>query len=242
MNITRDGFQYNVLFTRIVHQWDFVRTVRKEFPKERGSVFIPCYELWWRGSEQTKIKPLFLGYVFFYSDLGLEEIHIITRKVMKETGLIAGELNVGRGDLVSQNKKPSFDVIEENMFFDINEDEASFLDFMRQFKTDGQDGNRDKDITGEAILKMSRGYREKGRIVIMEGPLKGYEEHIVDVNTRQRKAYLDISIKGHVAKAGLYFMGKRYYYPDDKDAPSLLSDGSEVDTKELSKIMMEKKR
>ncbi len=117
--------------------------LEKEFPKERGSVFIPCYELWWRGSEQTKINPLFPGYVFFYSDLRPEEIHIITRKV-------------------------------------------------------------------------------------------------VDVNVRQRKAYLDISINGHVAKAGLYIMGKRHYFPNDDNAPFILSDGAEVDTRELSMRMMGK--
>lgn len=233
-------FSYNVLSTRTIRQWEYVKALRKGIPKEKGCVFIPCCELWWRGSEKTVIKPLFPGYVFIYSCLDPEEIHTLSKKAMRESGTYGGALPIGRGEIKNGTDRPSFEESKENMVCDITEEEAVFLDFMRQFSSD--DGNNEAKEAGEAILKMSRGYREKGRIVIMEGPLKGYEEHIVDVNTRQRKAYLDISIKGHVAKAGLYLMGKRYYYPDDKDAPSLLSDGSEVDTKELSKIMMEKKR
>ena len=88
------------------------------------------------------------------------------------------------------------------------------------------------------VLRMSYGYREGKKYVIMEGPLKGYEDHIADVNARDRKAYLDIKINGQAVRAGLELRGKKYWFPDDKHASAILEDGTEVDPAEIARLMM----
>ena len=95
-----------------------------------------------------------------------------------------------------------------------------------------------KRLPERGVLRASSGYREGGRIVVMEGPLKGHEDHIVGLNARDKKAYLDVMIGGKNAKAGLKLMGKRYWFPDDKNAPDVLKDGTEVDVKDLARKMM----
>ena len=226
-----NSMRYHVLYTRIIKQWEFLKEIKKQLPDKCSTAFIPCCELWWRGQEETVIKPMFPGYIFIKSDIDPGELHRIIVSAGKSLSVYIRELHSG-SSVSKRNSNETFEELNNDRLMDLSLEEEEFLDLILQFK----DGSND------AVIRMSEGYRDGEKIIVMKGPLKGYEKHITDVNTRQRKAYLDISIKGHVAKAGLYLMGKRYYYPDDKDAPSLLSDGSEVDTKELSKIMMEKKR
>ncbi len=97
---------------------------------------------------------------------------------------------------------------------------------------------RPRKIPEAGVLQMSYGYREGKRYVVMEGPLKGYEDHIADVNTRDRKAYLDIKINGRTARAGLELRGKKYWFPDDKQASDILQDGTEINLTEIAKLMM----
>lgn len=93
-------------------------------------------------------------------------------------------------------------------------------------------------IPEEGVIRMSYGYFEDGRCVVMEGPLKGYEERIVRVDRRKRKAYLDIEINGHVVKAGLEIMGKGHWFPKDKSVPAMLEDGTEIDPLVIARKMM----
>lgn len=93
-------------------------------------------------------------------------------------------------------------------------------------------------IPKEGVLQMSYGYCENGKCVVMEGPLKGYEERIVRVDRRKKKAYLDLEVNGHVAKAGLVLLGKGYWYPKDKSAPAVLEDGTEIDPAGIARKMM----
>ncbi len=85
---------------------------------------------------------------------------------------------------------------------------------------------------------MSYGYREGKKYVVMEGPLKGFEEHITDVNAHDRKAYLDIKINGQALRVGLELKGKKYWFPHDRYASAILADGTEIDPAEIAKRMM----
>lgn len=93
-------------------------------------------------------------------------------------------------------------------------------------------------VPKEGVLQMSYGYCENGKCVVMEGPLKGFEERIVRVDRRKKKAYLDLEINGHMAKAGLVLLGKGYWFPKDKYASSVLEDGTEIDPAEIARKMM----
>ena len=94
----------------------------------------------------------------------------------------------------------------------------------------------------EGVLRMSYGYREGGRYVVMKGPLKAYENRITNVNVHDRKAYLDIRINGHAVRAGFEVKPKRYWFPDDNGAPMVLHDGTEVNLERLRNMMMRSKQ
>lgn len=209
-----------MLYTRAVEQWKATEAIKRGMPQGRGEVFSPCIELWWHGSDTTVIRPLFPGYIFIRSDMERNELHSIIYDNKKKILSFIRELGT---DNYSDNEEDMYELS------DLSDDEAQFLDFMLGFK----------DESGDCVLHMSYGYKnEDGTVTVMEGPLKGYEEHITGVNIRQRKAYLDIEVKGHKAKAGLTVMPKRHYFPNDKEAPELLSDGEEVNLMDLASKMM----
>lgn len=97
-------------------------------------------------------------------------------------------------------------------------------------------------IPSEGVLWMSYGYREGGKYVVMKGPLKEYQNRIAKVNAHDRKAYLDIKINGRAVRAGLELKPKRYWFPDDSDAPMVLHDGTEVNLENLRNMMMGAKK
>lgn len=97
-------------------------------------------------------------------------------------------------------------------------------------------------IPTEGVLRMSYGYREGGKYVVMKGPLKEYQNRIARVNAHDRKAYLDIKINGRAVRAGLELKPKRYWFPDDSDAPMVLHDGTEVNLENLRNMMMGAKK
>ena len=84
------------------------------------------------------------------------------------------------------------------------------------------------------------GYRESdGQLIVMEGPLVEYAGRIVKVDRHERTAYLNLKFREIDIAAGLEVKPKRYYFPDMKDVPVALGDGTEVELKELKKRMME---
>ena len=61
-------------------------------------------------------------------------------------------------------------------------------------------------LNKNGILKMSKGYKENGRTVVVDGPLKNFQENIVDSNKRDMYVTLNINFLGRNIKAGLMFM------------------------------------
>ena len=96
---------------------------------------------------------------------------------------------------------------------------------------------RKNKLPKKGVIQISFGYKENGRYVVMDGPLKGHEDRIVDHKVKDQKAYLDVSIAGHLTKAGLVLLGKKVWFPDDKDAPDVLSDGTELRAGDLTDMM-----
>lgn len=241
---------YCVLYVRVAKQHKVADAIREMLPEDRGVVFYPCTELWWHGKEETVVRPLFPGYLFIRSDMSAGELFDLVRSSRREEiSSFIRTLNIDlKGRRKTAGEKADASKDEEGRLFDLSDSETEFLDFLLNFsKRDAVDENAPgyfklqdrKDIPETGVIRMSRGYRENGRIVVMEGPLRGYEEHIVDVNIRDRKAYLDLSINGHIAKAGLELWGKRHWFPEDRDAPAMLEDGTEVDLDLLARNMMD---
>lgn len=96
---------------------------------------------------------------------------------------------------------------------------------------------RRKRLPEKGVVQMSFGYRDGGKYVIMDGPLKGHEDRIVDYKPKDQKAYLDISVGGHITKVGMTILSKKVWFPKDKEALDVLDDGTEIDCKELTRIM-----
>ena len=239
-------FHYCVLYVRVSKQHKIADVIRETLPEGRGIVFYPCTELWWHGKEETVVRPLFPGYLFIRSDMTAGELYDVVRRSRREDLSFIQTLNIDLQHLKIQTADSEENEDATDSLFDLSDSEAAFLDFMLNFsKRDSVDENAPgyfrlqdrKDIPETGVIRMSRGYRENGKYHVMEGPLKGYEDHIVVVNIRDRKAYLDLSINGRVAKAGLELWGKRHWFPDDKDAPAMLDDGMEIDLEQLSKNM-----
>lgn len=96
---------------------------------------------------------------------------------------------------------------------------------------------RKKRVPQKGVVQMSFGYRENGRYVIMDGPLRGHEDRIVDYKPKDQKAYLNISIGDHITKVGMIILGKKVWFPKEKNVPDILPDGTEIDCRELMRIM-----
>lgn len=272
-------FHYCVLFTQTLKQWEVTETIGRALSDGKGEVFYPVVELWWHGLNKTRYRPLFPGYVFIRSEMGIAELHELIRQNRRDILSFVKELHISEKRMAGENvfkDNISADRGGELELLDLTDDEAEFLDCLLGFEYD-DDYARRREIAEEeglpspipkaeldehlsnvkkeklameaefrrrknrlpkkGVVQISFGYKEDGRYVVMDGPLRGHEDRIVDFKAKDQKVYLDISIGGHLTKAGLVILGKRVWFPDDKDAPDILPDGSELRVGELFDIM-----
>ena len=194
------------------------------FPKDRGRVFLPDMEWWRRGKNELERKRLFPGYVFIRSDMSVWEMHNFVSEHRSDVWTFVRELGIYEKQ-VSGEKEPERDAGDSAAYEirDLTKEETGYLDSM---------------LDEEGVIRMSAGYLENGRYVVMEGPLKAYEERIADVDRHNRIAYLDFQAMGRVAKAGMELLPKRHWYSEDQNAAVVLGDGTEVDVVKLKKRMM----
>ena len=83
-----NSMRYHVLYTRIIKQWELLKEIKKQLPDKCSTAFIPCCELWWRGQEETVIKPMFSGYIFLETDTP-EKVHDTLKEMPKLTVLLS---------------------------------------------------------------------------------------------------------------------------------------------------------
>lgn len=248
--------RYCVLFTQTLKQWEVTEVIKRRLPEDRGTVFYPCAELWMGSLGTTVIEPLFPGYVFIRSDMAWNELHDFIRGRRGEVLSFIKELRIG------QERAAGRDISgDDDDLSDLNDEEAELLDFMLGFRygkdkgflEEGKEfieikaGKAEKNgkmirprrVPRSGVLAMSYGYREKGgRYVVMEGPLRGQEDRIVDVNPKDRRASLNLKIGGRLARVGLEIKSKKYWYPNDKEASVILSDGYEINPSDIAAAMM----
>lgn len=63
-------------------------------------------------------------------------------------------------------------------------------------------------LNEQYILKMSKGYKQTNKTIIIEGPLKQLQEHIISVNKREHFAILNIEFLNRRIKAGIEMQDK----------------------------------
>lgn len=116
----------------------------------------------------------------------------------------------------------------------------------REIAKDGVDPGKRiwrRKLPSSGVLGMSYGYKDKnGRYVVMEGPLKGHEDRIVDVNLRDRRAYLNLKVGGRLARVGFTVRGRKCWFPGDKASSDVLGDGTVVNCREVAAAMMGRRK
>lgn len=245
MERRKSKFHYYVLYTPAVKQAKLEAAMKEALPEGRGIVFCPCMECWRRNSGKCEIKALFPGYIFIRSDLDALEIHEFVKKHRRKFRAFIKELGLSgmyaTGDTILGDSGNNGEKRDGYRLTDLTEEEAEFMDFLLDGGNANEEaGKRDEEnvTPREGLLKMSYGYREDGKYIVMEGPLKAYKNRIANVNRHDRKAYLDFEVNGCVVKAGFEVKPKRYWFPEDENTPEVLSDGTEVDLRELENKMM----
>lgn len=253
---------YCVLYTQALKQWEVTTVLKKALPEGKGTVFYPCIELWRHDKKETEIRALFPGYIFIRSHLELEELHYFIREHQRDVVSFIKELCISEKKIVGGDDAEK-DEKYKYILTDLKEDETKFLDFLLTCGNSDMDSETgietDSDteygvfpnegkkvvtpkIPEVGVLRMSYGYREGRKYIVMQGPLKAYQDHITDVNVHDRKAFLDITINGRAVRAGFEVKPKRYWFPEDRDAPTVLHDGAEVDLEKLRNMMMGSKQ
>lgn len=214
------SLQYLVLSTGTLKQRQLAGVLAKRFPKERGRIFIPEREYWIRKTQSIGIKPMFPGYIFAVTDMSQAELHVFVRQNSREIQTFANEL------VVKEMKDSGMQLdVETDAWIELTDSEAEFLDRM---------------LDEDGIERMSVGYREGNRYVVLEGPLKGWEQHITKTARHDREAYLDVAFREQRVVVGLIQKDKKDFFPDQKEDESklVLPDETEVDLDELSREMM----
>ena len=213
------SLQYLVLSTSPMKQRQLAGVLSDRFPKERGRIFIPEREYWIRKTQSIGTKPLFPGYLFAVTDMSQTELYLFVRQHSRDIQTFTHEL------AVKEMKDSGIQLdVEAETWIELTEAEAEFLDRM---------------LDEDGIERMSVGYRENNRYIIMEGPLKGWENHITKTVRHDREAWLDVSFREQKIVVGLIQKNKKDFFPDGKDDEGtlILEDGTEIDLSELSRQM-----
>ena len=211
-------FHYLVLQTKVLKQRQLANVLSAKLPPEMGKIFIPEREYWIRKRKEIGTKPMFPGYIFALTDMTQAELHLFARKNGMDIQTFVNDLSV-KGTALNHT------VLSDDSEFwaELTEEESIFMDTM---------------LDEEGIERMSVGYRDGNRYVVMEGPLKGMEKHITGSDRHNREAYLDISFRQYAVVVGLEQKPKSAFFPNGKQTTGVLDDGTEVYTEELSKMMM----
>ena len=129
-------------------------------PEGKGIVFYPCVEYWRNSSDKYVISPLFQWYIFLRATLDKLQLHNLVKKSSAEINAYIKKLS----------KETALDSNSHNEIYDFSDDETSFLDFLLSFKHKENERSQENKIMStpkEGVIRMSRGYEEKGKIKVI---------------------------------------------------------------------------
>lgn len=212
------NLRYLVLATGTLKQELLASALSRRFPKEHGRIFLPEREYWIRKTQSVGRKPLFPGYLFAHTDMSQKELYLFVRQNSRDIMTFVNELSV-------KAVKDSGVTIGDQIWSELTAEETAFLEQM---------------LDADGVERMSVGYKQGNHYNIVEGPLKGLEEHIVRSNRHDREAQLDVTFREKPVVVGLDLKPKKAFFPDGEEINNtmLLDDGTEVDLKELATRMM----
>lgn len=107
--------------------------------------------------------------------------------------------------------KTELDQLEfDSLLYSLNEEKDGII---KELKKNEVSALTEKEIElfdhlldNRSILKMSTGYKDQGKTIIIDGPLLYFQNDIISTDKRDRIAVLDISFLDRNIKAGLTFM------------------------------------
>lgn len=192
-------FHYHIIYISSSKEQLLADFMKRHLEEGQGTAFVPRMEYYKRGDKAVRIREMFKGYVFVYSCLDIRELHFLIRSYRRE-------IDAGLRELALRERTsgdPNYPYRDYKKVFyelsDINPEEERFLDMLRE---------------GDGLLGMSSGYRDGTDIVVMEGPLKAYEDCIDCVDTHNRKAFLAFTVNGRQAQAGFNCRPKTDWFPE----------------------------
>ncbi len=223
---TENRYWYSVLFTRTEKQNELLNVLQEAFPKDRGRIFAPRLEYWVRKIKAIGIKPLFPGYIFIYTDMTRQELHEFIWEGKMGIMTFVRELSLATAKDAGDNVfDPAGKLHQYETISDLTEEEVTFLETM---------------LDEDGVEKMSVGYKEGSRVVVVEGPLKTHEDKILRIDRHNRLATLDFGFRNNKVTAGLEVKPKKAFFPNGEAGPQMLADGTEVDLDDLQNRMMGK--
>ena len=192
-------FHYHIIYISSSKEQLLADFMKRHLEEGQGTAFVPRMEYYKRGDKAVRIREMFKGYVFVYSCLDIRELHFLIRSYRRE--IDAGLRELALRERTSGDPNYPYRDYKEVFYelSDINPEEERFLDMLRE---------------GDGLLGMSSGYRDGTDIVVMEGPLKAYEDCIDCVDTHNRKAFLTFTVNGRQAQAGFNCRPKTDWFPE----------------------------
>ena len=134
-----------------------------------------------RGKHIDMIKTLFPGYIFVETDESrIDELAVALRGICsyENNARILGFLR----DEVKQPKQLNQPYYHYTTHVPLKESEAEFI---RKLTENSKDHN---------TMGASTGYIRDGKLVIIDGPLKGLDKYVVNVNRHSRKCILKMML------------------------------------------------
>ena len=192
-------FHYHIIYISSSKEQLLADFMKRHLEEGQGTAFVPRMEYYKRGDKAVRIREMFKGYVFVYSCLDIRELHFLIRSYRRE--IDAGLRELALRERTSGDPNYPYRDYKEVFYelSDIKPEEERFLDMLRE---------------GDGLLGMSSGYRDGTDIVVMEGPLKAYEDCIDCVDTHNRKAFLAFTVNGRQAQAGFNCRPKTDWFPE----------------------------
>ena len=188
----RADHHYSMLFIRADRRFDLMKLLEDFFLKERVRAFVPVREYWRRDKEKLDQKKLFPGYIFVCTDMSRSELHSFLTEQRERIGVHLKELGLHDGIPAQENPSDGDDC----PIRDLTAAETEYFRYM---------------LDDEGVQRMSYGYIENDRVVVVCGPLKGHEDKIFRLDRRERIAYLAYKFRDHPMVVGLQIKPREFF-------------------------------
>lgn len=169
--------------------------------KEDQSAEMNYYVLFCQSIKTEKICHMLNGKKDIYAFIPKMETYIHLKKEIQLKVMYPGYVFVKThmNHLMFYSFMKSLGEEKDGIIKELKKDDVSAL-------TDDEIHLMNQLLNDKGIMKMSKGYKNNGKTIVLEGPLVPYQNNIIDTNKRDMLAILDIQFLNRNIKAGMLFM------------------------------------